>query len=190
MTDLELKTPLAKAILDAAREMNESVKDQVENAQPGGVKAYVFGGAAVHIYTKVRGSADIDVEHDAAGMVDFSDVVVTYEDDSGSELLLTIDGTFNSTLGPLHEDYTDRAVELFVESSEPLWVYLVSAVDIAISKLDRFAEVDQNDIIALAKAKRFTKSEFKRLAEEAIDYHVGDSGKVSSQLKQILSKIK
>jgi hypothetical protein len=43
-------------------------------------------------------------------------------------------------------------------------------VDIAVSKLSRLAEDDLKDIIALFKAKRFILEDFRKVAQDAIDY--------------------
>ncbi|MEH6578933.1 MAG: DUF6036 family nucleotidyltransferase [Amphritea sp.] len=150
----------------------------------------MFGGAAVHIYTNARGSSDIDVEHIAAEQLDFADIVITYTDSDGQEKSITVDPTFNSTFGLLHEDYEDDAIPLKATEGTPLEVYLVSALDIAVSKLARMAEIDQTDIIDLAKAGRFSIDEFTVRATEAISYAVANQQTLLSHLSFMENKLR
>lgn len=59
-------TPMGRAIIDAMLEVNAAISEQVADAEPGTYRAYIFGGAALHIHTNARGSSDIDVELQAA----------------------------------------------------------------------------------------------------------------------------
>lgn len=63
-TDLYLNTPLAHAVLQF---FNRAEKDFSKmELHPGSIKAFLFGGCAMHILTNSRGSGDIDVEFSAA----------------------------------------------------------------------------------------------------------------------------
>ena len=70
------------------------------------------------------------------------------------------------SLGP---DYKENAIPLVSEDSV-LHIFLVSAVDIAVSKLSRLAEDDLKDIISLYKAERFSLEDFQRVARDAVYY--------------------
>lgn len=70
-----------------------------------------------------------------------------------------------------------QSSSLFIE------VFVASPIDVAISKLGRFAENDQADIQALLKLPLVDVLEFERLAKEAIDYYVGEKSRVQGSLK-------
>jgi Nucleotidyltransferase of unknown function (DUF6036) len=63
--------------------------------------------------------------------------------------ILEIDRTYTSTIGPLHEDFPDRAKVLEASAGSPLVVLLPSREDLALSKLDRLSEADIDDILVL-----------------------------------------
>ncbi|WP_409523346.1 DUF6036 family nucleotidyltransferase [Nitrincola sp. MINF-07-Sa-05] len=120
----------------------------------------VFGGCAVHVYTEARGSADIDAEILACDQARKEDIVATlvgeegfyYIDDDGISKSLELDTNFNTSLGPLHEDYTDRKVRLTLQTANPrIEVYLASPVDVAISKLGRFGQIELTRGAVLSK---------------------------------------
>ncbi|MEI8633591.1 DUF6036 family nucleotidyltransferase [Vibrio sp. PP-XX7] len=140
----------------------------------GSIKAYVFGGCAVHLYTNARGSNDLDAELNAANKLDISSIIleldpVYFDDPEVGESTLDWDANFNIGLPSLGPDYKENAIPL-VYGDSILHISLVSAVDIAVSKLSRLAEDDLKDIIALFKAKRFSLEDFKQVAQDAIDY--------------------
>lgn len=184
------ETPLTQAVLKLFEQLSRIAEDEYEDLEPGSVKAYVFGGAAVHIYTNSRGSHDVDVEFDALPKLESDDVYVKYVDSDGEEKALTFDSTFSPVLGPLHEDYIVNAVPLSESGDSVIWVYLVSALDLAVSKLGRFADHDKADIVALAESDYFTIDEFEGHALEALGYFVGGVGQARVSLEQAIRAIK
>ncbi|KKK65726.1 hypothetical protein LCGC14_2971250 [marine sediment metagenome] len=191
MSDMELytSTPMGAAVIKMFSKLNEAAELLYPEAERGSVRAYIFGGAAVHIYTKARGSHDVDAEIQGADKLRPQDLVVDYEDEDGDPQLLVWDSTYNPTLGPLHEDYIDDAIRLTQDESDILWVYIVSADDLAISKLGRFAEHDRNDIRALAKKGRISSSSLEERAEEAFGYYVGNVDSARGSLELALKDI-
>ncbi|MGP9768347.1 DUF6036 family nucleotidyltransferase [Halomonas sp. AOP13-D3-9] len=101
--------------------------------------------------------------------------------------MLELDASFNTTLAPLHEDYEDRVIRLVTQSHVPnVEVYVASALDVAITKLGRFGDRDQNEILTLLQLPYINIEEFERLAREAISYYVGDGTRISGNLKVML----
>ena len=95
------------------------------------VRAYIFGGCAVHLYAASRVSSDLDVDlltavlprrdlHAAKAQVGY---VLVQSDAEDVPDLLEFDLTYNATLGPLHEDFESRATELERLEGSPLVVF-------------------------------------------------------------------
>ncbi|WP_086930649.1 DUF6036 family nucleotidyltransferase [Agarilytica rhodophyticola] len=186
--DLHLNTPLSKAVLSF---FNRAEQDFSKvQKQPGSIKAYIFGGCAMHILTNSRGSGDIDVEFSAARHVKSSELTfnvspITYTS-QGTKLRLLYDKTFSPTLGPLHEDYQDDAIQIETRMvASPLWLYVVTPADLAVSKLGRFGERDIDDILTLIKVKRLSIDEFVSRANEAAEYYVGNVVAIKNNVSHI-----
>lgn len=65
-------------------------------------------------------------------------------------------------------------------------VYVASALDVAITKLGRFGDRDQQDILALLQLPEVDVGEFERLTREAISYAVGDHARLLGNLNVVL----
>jgi len=103
---LYLDTPLTKALFRFFSSLEQDLRK--ESPADGAIRAYIFGGCALHIHTNARGSNDIDVEFNSARWLNRQDVVITkqavdYKAD-GRTRTLVFDQNFTPTLGPLHED--------------------------------------------------------------------------------------
>lgn len=187
---LYLETPLSKAVLKFFSHLESDIKETT--TKPGSVKAYLFGGCAFHIHTNARGSNDIDVEFNSAKWVTGKDVViskqfVTYQDE-GVRRQVSLDSNFTPMLGPLHEDYTEDAIQLQTRFKDsPLWIYVVTPEDLAVSKLGRYSERDRDDILTLLRRNKMTLDSFENRAAEAISYYVGNASVVKSHLRQVIS---
>ena len=185
-------TEFGKAVQKLFKSLNE-IADEYEGDQKyadGQFKAYIFGGAAVHIYTNHRSSRDVDVEFtEYLPAFRDEDVVVMYEDSDGISKQLTFDNNFTSALGLLHEDYIDDAVPLMTDKDNSLWVYLVSPLDLAVSKLGRFADHDLDDIKALARMGLISAEPLRKRAEFALGAYVGDTRPVSTNIKQAIEAV-
>lgn len=187
---LYLDTPLSQAVF---RFFNHLEADILESTSaPGSVKAYIFGGCALHIHTNARGSNDIDVEFNSAKWLTEKDIVfrkqfVTYQQE-GVRRQVSLDQTFTPTLGPLHEDYQEDAIRLQRNQADsPLWIYVVTPEDLAVSKLGRYSHQDREDILTLLRLKRMSPEAFQERATEAIKYYVGNTSAATGHLKQVMS---
>ncbi|MCA6062510.1 DUF6036 family nucleotidyltransferase [Thalassolituus marinus] len=183
-------TPMGQAIIQAMAEINDDISEQVADAEPGTYRAYIFGGAALHIHTNARGSSDIDVEFEAAQALELGDITIIYVDDDGLEKTLVVDDTFTPTIsGLLSEYYQDDAIPLFGTDSDPLIAYVVTALDLAVSKLDRLAVDDQTDIISLHQAGKFTAEELREHAEEALIGAVGNERRLKGNIEFMVNQL-
>lgn len=147
----------------------------------------IAGGAAVALYTGSRVSRDVDATlslrvHLPAQLVEH------YADRDGTPRIVYLDPTYNDTLGPLHENAHVDAVPLDLTGIDRrvLDVRVLTPIDLAISKLGRFAEHDRGDIIALATAGLLDARAFERRARNALGYYVGHPAAPQANLREAL----
>ena len=161
----------------------------------GTCRAYIFGGCALHLHTKARGSSDLDVELEAAKKVSIGELVlelddIFYDDPDTGPSSIVLDETFNPTLAPLHELYQEEAIRLNPnEDSSPLEVYVVQKVDLAISKLGRYGDQDIDDIHTLF-SHGLDIEEFRKRALEASKYYVGNVSTLISHIEHVINTFK
>ena len=177
-----MNTPYAKSVAEVLERLSALVfPDGAYPASP--VVAYIAGGAAVHLYTGSRVSKDVDVEF-AARMLR-PEVVVVYCDEAGEQQTVHLDRNYSSTLGLMHEDFDKRTAK--ADFNIPGFdVMLLSPVDLAISKLGRFAEHDQADIKSLIQSELVDRHQFETLAFEALSYYVGNTAPVAQNIASAL----
>ncbi|RZG49069.1 DUF6036 family nucleotidyltransferase [Acinetobacter wuhouensis] len=169
-------SPMSKAILKLFLELENYISTNHQNLPHGAVKAYIFGGCAFHIHTNARGSNDVDAEIQAIPLLKKEDIIIfleqndiEYIDENNLETNLEFDRGFNTALASIDPDYIDRTIPLITESI--VEVYLVSALDLAISKLARLSDRDIEDIRILFQLKKFSLDQFKISANNAKDYY-------------------
>lgn len=174
MPQLFTDTPLSKAIFELFSGLEEALTATYEQLPSGVIKAYIFGGCAVHIYTNARGSNDLDAELQASKQLDLHSILldvdeVYFEDPEHGPSSLYLDANFNTAIASVPTSYTSDAIGLLTGENK-LHIYLVSALDVAVSKLSRLAPDDMKDIIALYKKGLFTLEDFEENAQDAVDY--------------------
>lgn len=82
----------------------------------------------------------------------------------------------------MHENAHHDAMRLPLDGLEGVTVFVFSPVDVAVSKLSRFAEIDRENILALAKSGLITSNELRRRAEEALPGYVGDPTSIRNSI--------
>src|ERR1700716_2438059 len=156
------------------------VVDRIERSLAGlpkralPIRMYVAGGGALHPYTGERVSRDIDATFSHRIALP-ENLEVAYRDADGAARLLYFDRQYNDTFGLLHEDAQDDSVPLTLEriDSGVLDVRLLSALDLAVSKIGRFSSQDRDDIATLARRKLVTSGALRQRAEQASGGYVG-----------------
>jgi hypothetical protein len=148
------------------------------------IQMYVAGGAAVHFYTGERISLDVDAAFSHRIALP-ENLEVAYRDADGAARLLYFDRNYSDTLALLHEDSYDDSIALTLDDLDPkvLDVRLLSPVDLAVSKLSRFAEHDRNDIAALARHGLISSKALRERAEEALGGYVGAIDRVRGSIE-------
>ena len=139
------------------------------------IKMYVAGGAAMHFYTGERMSNDVDAVFSKRIALP-SDLEVTYQDPDGAARLLYFDRQYNDTFALMHENAHDDSVPLTLKGIDAsiLNVRLLSALDLAVSKISRFSSQDRDDITSLGKHGLIRSAALRRRSEQAMENYVGD----------------
>jgi Nucleotidyltransferase of unknown function (DUF6036) len=172
--------------LAAFREIVERIRRSLtqlpQRARP--VRMYVAGGAALHFYTGERISRDVDATFSHRIALP-ENLEVAYRDADGAARVLYFDRQYNDTFGLLHEDAYENSVPLTLAGidSEILEVRLLSALDLAVSKLGRFSSQDRDDIVTLARHKLIGSEALRRRAEDALRAYVGDTTRMHGAIE-------
>jgi hypothetical protein len=148
------------------------------------IQMYVAGGAAMHFYTGERISLDVDAAFSHRIALP-ENLEVAYRDTDGAARLLYLDRNYSDTLALLHEDAYDDSVALTLDGIDPkvMGVRLLSPVDLAVSKLGRFAEHDRNDIASLARHGLISSRALRERAEDALGGYVGALDRVRGSIE-------
>ena len=148
------------------------------------IKMYVAGGAALHFYTGARTSLDIDAVFSHRVALP-ENLKVAYSDADGAACTLYFDHQYNESFGLLHDDAHDDSVLLTLDGidNKVLEVRLLSALDLAVSKVGRLAEHDRSDIEALALRGLFSSQQFRERAGAAALGCVGDLTRLHTSIK-------
>jgi hypothetical protein len=136
---------------------------------------YVAGGAAVYFYTGARASRDVDAAFSKRIALP-NDLEVTYRDADGAPRLLYFDRQYNDTFALMHEDAYGDSVPLALKQMDAsvLDVRLLSALDLAVSKISRLSSHDRDDITALGSRGLVKSEALRRRSEEALKNYVGN----------------
>ncbi|HLQ07478.1 MAG TPA: DUF6036 family nucleotidyltransferase [Steroidobacteraceae bacterium] len=171
--------------LAALREILHRIATSLGGSPPRAlpVRMYLAGGAALHLYTGERVSRDIDATFSHRIALP-ENLEVAYRDADGAARLLYFDRQYNDTLGLLHEDAYEDSVPLALEGidSTALQVRVLSALDLAVSKLGRFSGQDQEDIATLARHKLISSATLRRRADDALRSYVGDTARIQGTI--------
>jgi Nucleotidyltransferase of unknown function (DUF6036) len=139
------------------------------------IKMYVAGGAAMHFYTGERISNDVDAMFSKRIALP-NDLEVAYQDPDGAARLLYFDRQYNDTFALMHENAHDDSVPLTLKGIDAsiLNVRLLSALDLAVSKISRFSSQDRDDITSLGKHGLIRSAALRRRSEQAMENYVGN----------------
>jgi hypothetical protein len=142
---------------------------------------YLAGGAALHFYTGARMTDDVDAAFDRKLLIP-PDLAVIYRDADGKARSVYFDANYNEAYALLHEDAHQDAMELKLKGIEGARILVLQPVDLAVSKLARFAEIDRRDIQTLAADGLITAGKLRKRAEEALPDYVGDPNPVRTSI--------
>lgn len=141
-----MKQSFHEAVFELFEKMIEEYKD-IEFAYP--VNAYLTGGAAIYLLTKMRASDDVDAI--LTQTVDFPTGVVTVWEDEGIKKTLSYDDNYHPDFGLIAEDYEDRSFKIKCLDNK-INIKVLHPLDIIITKMSRFSAGDEEDIQAIIRA--------------------------------------
>ena len=176
---------LKRAVAEIAHRIDIALPDLKEP-----IRMIIAGGVAVNFYCGSRATADVDASFSRRIALP-EDLMVPYETPDGKLLTVHLDTNYNTTFAVMHEDHEEDAVavELKEFTGKNVQLYLLSPVDLAVSKIARFEGPDQEDIAALAQSKLIDPKAIAQRAEEAMSYYVGSLDRVRSNLRDALKII-
>src|SRR3989304_2955132 len=105
----------------------------------------------MHFYTGARMTDDIDAVFDRKVLVP-ADMAVVFRDAEGKARSLHVDASYNESFTLIHENAHDDALRLVLDGIDGVEVRVLQPVDLAVSKLARFSEIDRGDIRQLGQA--------------------------------------
>lgn len=181
MPEANIHPEYRAALAEIARRIAASLQDVAPQALP--IRMYIAGGTAVHWYTGVRVSKDVDAAFSHRIALP-EDLEVAYRDEDGAAALLYFDRNYNDTLALLHEDAYEDAQPMALPGVDAgvLDVRLLTPLDLAVSKLSRFASQDRDDIATLARQCLIDANQLRQRAEEALVGYIGDIARLRNSI--------
>jgi hypothetical protein len=145
------------------------------------IDIFIAGGAAMHFYTGARMTDDVDAVFSKKLLVP-ADLAVIYRDSEGKARSVFFDANYNESFALLHQDAHRDAARLRLGEIDGARIFVLQPVDLAVSKLARFAEIDRNDIRRLAEDGLITADELRKRAESALPDYVGNPDSVRASI--------
>jgi hypothetical protein len=178
---------LAQALSQLLDQMDASIRKGGYDGPP--ITMYLAGGMAVNFYCGNRYTEDVDAFYNRR--LHMGPCEVNYRHKDGNPSFLYLDNNYNPTFGLLHEDHDRDAVEWTGIGNErrKLHLYVLSPVDLAVTKISRYSVQDQEDILTLASAGLFSADQLRNRATEALRDYIGDRTPVTTGIELICEKI-
>lgn len=177
-------------LIKALRELLDRISEQVREDQV--VDAFLAGGVATYLHLQNAGgppaeaarySEDADI-HFGRSLILQEVPVVAYTDSGNEERMLALDGSYTIDIGLRHPDCFDNAQFLFASTNGRVQLYLLTPLDLAVTKAGRFQDHDRIDIELLAQAGLLNADKFHQRAIESLDYLATDPAMVRINIDQ------
>ena len=171
------------ALAEGLTELFKQLEARLSLRSP--VNVYLAGGMAVHLYTGSRVTTDVDAEFGSRVFIP-NDLIVDVTLEDGTRESVHFDTNYNSSFALMHEDYLDDAI--FLELGvEQIRLHILSPLDLAVSKIARFADNDKEDIAELVRLGLTTADEIEQRATSALGGYVGGQGMLRLNLRDALA---
>lgn len=165
-----------RPIFQAARELIRQTESCMDGQLEEPVRLIMTGGAAMALYSPTRSSEDVDAIF--SHRIVLPEVLVPYVDEHGRRCTLTWDRNYAPVIGLMHPDAEEDAIFVAQSPDKQFDILVLSPVDLAVSKLGRYADNDQRDIQELYTDRLITPQALEARAEAAMRYYVGNVGQV------------
>ena len=172
--EFSLDTDLARGL----KTLVETLEARIGLRDP--IKMFIAGGMAAHLYTGLRVTTDVDAEFSKRILLP-SDLIV----ETAGGTMLYVDASYNSTFALMHEDYLDDALPVPL-GTDLIEVYMLSPIDLVISKIARFAGPDAEDIAGVISRFHIRAEAIQQRAEEALGGYVGNTDYLRMNLREVL----
>jgi len=173
------------AYLNAFAEVLSRIQQALKGSRPDvfPIRMVVAGGAALHLLTGARVSEDVDAVFSKRVLFN-EEIEVSYRDPDGRARILYLDRNYNDALGLLHEDAHEdtRSIDIPGIDKKLIDVRVLAPIDLAVSKLSRFADQDREDILLLAREGLIDSASLRKRAEQALAGYVGDLNSVRNSI--------
>lgn len=171
MRELKISRRADPAYVEAFKALIQRLLRSAGSKEP--IAMYLAGGAAMHFYTGSRMTDDVDAAFSTKLLIP-ADLAVIYRDAEGKARSVFFDVNYNETFALMHEDAHEDAVRLPLKGVPGARIFVLQPVDLAVSKLARFADVDRKDILELARNRLITARSLRERAEAALSFYVGN----------------
>lgn len=181
---------LQNALVDIIDAIDSSLRSGGYQGEP--VRMYLAGGLAVNFYCGTRYTEDVDAYFSKRLILPKEGLEVSYERrDDGEIGLLYFDRQYNPTLGLEHPNAEKDALELseINEQGRLINLYVLSPVDLAVSKIEMLSENDYSDILTLAEQGYFTAEQLSARCREALAMYAGNDAEILKTLEGLTRKI-
>ena len=180
--ELQLDWPMARAL----RAWFSAYEDRLGDAPPFSV--WLAGGMAVSLYCGSRVTGDIDAEL-SRRMIVPTDLLVHADLPDGARKAVWFDVSYNPMFALLHEDYQVDAIRVPLDL-RLTDVFVLTPVDLAVSKLVRFSDIDKVDIHMLAQAGLITSVALEARAAEAMAGYPGATNMLAYNVRDAVDIVK
>ena len=155
------------------------------------VRMFLAGGMALHFHCGARFTEDVDATFSARLLLPLNELTVDYVREDGTPSALYFDANYNDTFALMHPEYRTNAVEWQGIGNETRLVrlFVLSPVDLAVSKISRFSPQDREDIALLGAAGFFEPEELRERALEALSCYVGNTAWVRGTIEQVCAEM-
>lgn len=171
---------MESSLQQALHALVERISAQVRADQS--VDAFLAGGVATYLHLQKAGgmtaeaarySEDADIHFGRSLILDDLPVV-SYKDREDNERMLALDGSYSIDIGLRHPECFEDAELLFASANGRVRLYLLSPLDLAVTKTGRFQDHDRTDIELMARAGLLDRDAFCKRATVALNYLATD----------------
>jgi hypothetical protein len=171
------------ALAGGLRELFKQLEERLSLRSP--VNVYLAGGMAVHLYTASRVTTDVDAEFGGRVYLP-NDLMVEVTLEDGTQQVVYLDTNYNSAFSLMHEDYLDDSIPVDL-GMDQIRVHVLSPVDLAVSKIARFADNDKDDIAALVRLGLTDADEIEHRATSALAGYIGGQEMLKLNLRDAVA---